>query len=93
MLGDFRSLQGAYVCNMFLKCTGFATKLALVFLEPLVHSFFAVGAAGDLLPVVGNVGPVELGPWAALGFFSGVKAIPASCSFLLAFASSALSGL
>ena len=44
--------------------------------------------------MVGSDGPLELGlPWAALGFFSGVEAIPASCSFLLAFASSALSGL
>ena len=51
--------------------------------------------AGDFVPLVGKDGPVELGLFgAALGFFSGVKAIPASCSFLLAFASSpALSGL
>ena len=45
LLGGFGSLKhGAYICNMFLKSTGFATKFALMFLEPFLHCFIAGGA-------------------------------------------------
>ena len=44
LLSGFRSLKhGAYICNVFLKNTGFATKLALMFLEPFLHCFIAGG--------------------------------------------------
>ena len=78
LLGGFRILKhGAYICNVFLKSTGFATKLGLMFLEPFLHCFIAGGAgnrsggvvssfsklssAGVLVPLVGKDGPVELG--------------------------------
>ena len=36
LLGGFGGLKhGAYVCYMFLRSTGFATKLALMFLEAI----------------------------------------------------------
>ena len=45
LLGGFGGLKhGAYVCYVFLKSTGFATKLALMFLEAFFHRYIAGGA-------------------------------------------------
>ena len=56
LLGGFGGLKhGAHVCYVFLKSTGFATKLALMFLEAFFHRFIAGGAgncrrwSGELL--------------------------------------------